>query len=225
MLKLATAVGAVLLVSMAVPAAAPAVTQIPPDGGVTGRLVDGNIASLRFSPAAFRKLAGKRVVIACTEMGEDEGPGIYSEGIGSEAFRMPKRRRVVRRYVGPNNDYCTLRRKGRNIITFATSDRGAIVVDEQYGTSTLMTMLLVAVGDAQRYRTADELAAATAFPFTPLAAPADTPPAGSVGYYSDGNLHAAAVILSAAGRRLYLEVDADDVLRTNVSRYLFNDIY
>ena len=225
MLKLATAVGAVLLVSVALPAAAPAVTQIPPDGGVTGRLVEGGIVSLRFSPAAFRKVAGKRVVIACTEMGDHRGPGVYSEGIGSEAFRMPERRRVVRRYVGRNYDYCTLRRKRQHIVTFATSDRGAVVVDEQYATSSLMTILLVAVGDTDRYRTPAELTAETPFPFTALASPADTPPAGSVGYYSDGALHAAAVVLSSAGRRLFVEVDADDVLRTNVTRYLFNDIY
>ena len=53
-----------------------------------------------------------------------------------------------------------------------------------------------------------------------LTSPSDTPPPGSVGYYSDGAQHAAAVVLSAAGRRLFVEVDADDVLRTNVARYL-----
>jgi hypothetical protein len=57
-------------------------------------------------------------------------------------------------------------------------------------------------------------------PIVALASPADTPPPGSVGYYSDGARHAAAVVLSAAGRRLFVEVDADDVLRTNVAMYL-----
>ena len=59
---------------------------------------------------------------------------------------------------------------------------------------------------------------------TQLASPADTPPPGTVGYYSDGAEHAAAVTLSAAGRRLFIEVDADDVLRTNVARYLYAGI-
>jgi hypothetical protein len=222
MLKLATAVGAVLLVSAAVPAAAPAVTQFPPDGGVTGRLVDGRIVSLRFSPAAFRKVAGKRVVIACTQMGEERGP-FYSEGIGSEAFRMPKRRRVVRRYVGPGYDYCTLRHRRRTIVMFATSDRGAVFVDELASAFTLVTLLAIATEDSGRHLTPAELAAARPGLFTQLASPADTPPAGSPGYYSDGAQHAAAVMLSAAGRRLFVEVDADDVLRTNVSRYLFGD--
>lgn len=222
MLKLATAVGAVLLVSVALPAAAPAVTQFPPDGGVTGRLVDGSIVSLRFTPAAFRKVAGKRVVIACTEMGDERGP-VYSEGIGSEGFRMPKRRRVVRRYVGPGYDYCILRLGRRPIVMFATSDRGAVFVDELASTFTLLSLLFTAADDSGRYLTPAELAAKRPIPFTPLASPADTPPAGSPGYYSDGAQHAAAVVLSAAGRRLYVEVDADDVLRTNVAQYLFDD--
>ena len=212
MLKLATAVGAALLVSVAVPATGFAVTQIPNDTRVSARVVDGKIVALRFSRAAFRDVAGKRVVIACTEMGDDPGQdGIYSEGIGSEAFRMPKRRRVVRRYVGPGYDYCTLRARRRHIVTVAISERGKVVVDEQYLTLLLMTVI---ASDAAR----------SALEVTPLASPADTPPAGSVGYYSDGAEHAAAVTISAAGRRLFLEVDADDVLRTNVAKYLYAGI-
>ena len=55
-----------------------------------------------------------------------------------------------------------------------------------------------------------------------LSAPSDTPAAGSIGYYSDGAQHAAAVLLSAS-RRLFLEYDADEVIRTNVAKYLFGD--
>jgi hypothetical protein len=39
--------------------------------------------------------------------------------------------------------------------------------------------------------------------------------------YSDGGEHAAAVALSAAGRRLFIELNADRVLHTNVAEYLF----
>ena len=53
--------------------------------------------------------------------------------------------------------------------------------------------------------------------------PSDTPPAGSIGYYSDGALHVAAVVLSASGRRLFLEGDVDHVIRTNVLEYLYGD--
>ena len=49
-----------------------------------------------------------------------------------------------------------------------------------------------------------------------LASPADTPPPGRIGYYSDGALHVAVVIVSGSGRRLFIELEPDDVLHTNV---------
>ena len=58
-----------------------------------------------------------------------------------------------------------------------------------------------------------------------LAAPGDSPPAGKVGYYSDGQEHIATVIISASGRRLFIEAAADDVFSTNVLEYLFNERY
>jgi hypothetical protein len=56
-----------------------------------------------------------------------------------------------------------------------------------------------------------------------LPSPSDTPPAGSIGYYSDGAQHVAAVVLSATGRRLFLELDVDEVIRTNVLGYIYGD--
>ncbi|HYN52124.1 MAG TPA: hypothetical protein VES62_14470, partial [Thermoleophilaceae bacterium] len=56
-----------------------------------------------------------------------------------------------------------------------------------------------------------------------LATPADTPAAGQVGYYSDGNERVAAVILSRSARRLFIEFEPDDVLRTNVADFIFGD--
>ena len=56
-----------------------------------------------------------------------------------------------------------------------------------------------------------------------LASPSDTPPSGSIGYYSDGAQHVAAVVLSATGRRLFFEFDADETVRTNVIGYIYGD--
>ena len=53
-----------------------------------------------------------------------------------------------------------------------------------------------------------------------LAGSADTPPAGKLGYWSDGAEHVALVTLSASGRRLFIEYEGD-VLHTNVAGYLF----
>jgi hypothetical protein len=56
-----------------------------------------------------------------------------------------------------------------------------------------------------------------------LPTPSDTPPAGSIGYYSDGGHHVAAVVLSALGRRLFLEFDLGQTIRTNVVEYIYGD--
>jgi hypothetical protein len=56
-----------------------------------------------------------------------------------------------------------------------------------------------------------------------LGAPSDTPPAGAVGYYSDGAQHAAAVVLSASGKRLFLEQNGD-VLHMNIAKYIFGGL-
>ena len=57
-----------------------------------------------------------------------------------------------------------------------------------------------------------------------LAQPSDTPPPRTIGYYSDGVKHAALVVLSASGRRLFIEVSADRTLYTNVAEYLNGDL-
>ena len=45
-----------------------------------------------------------------------------------------------------------------------------------------------------------------------------------MGYYSDGGERAAAVIVSASGRRLFIEYQADGVLRTNVADYIYGEL-
>ena len=56
--------------------------------------------------------------------------------------------------------------------------------------------------------------------FVGLAGPTGTPPAGAIGYYSDGHDHVVVAVLSASGRRLFIEQDAD-VVSTNVTGYIF----
>ena len=57
-----------------------------------------------------------------------------------------------------------------------------------------------------------------------MVTPADTPPAGSIGYYGDGAERTAVVTLSTSGRRLFIETEPDDVLRTNLAQYIFGSL-
>jgi hypothetical protein len=56
-----------------------------------------------------------------------------------------------------------------------------------------------------------------------LATPSDTPAGKAVGYFRDGAQHAATVVVSASGRRLFVELEGD-VLHTNVARYLYGGL-
>jgi hypothetical protein len=126
------------------------------------------------------------------------------------------------------------RRLGRRLLaSIPLTQTGAVYLNEQVGALTLLGVLGVAGALAEeRDRTgyltpAELLEALPGYRPRParrrvvgLTAPSDTPPGRAIGYYSDGAQHVAAVIVSAAGRRLFVEYDGD-VLHTNVARYLF----
>jgi hypothetical protein len=219
---------AITLVLLLVPSSASAQVQSPSNAGIHARLVNGTIVSMRFEPRLHRQVAGRRVTLSCTRMPPATGPGRNSVEIGEETFRLPKARRRVRRFVGPGYDHCTIYlRRRQQVVTFALNEQGAVHVDEQMRAVTLFIVLSVA-GEGGELLTPDEFrrtrfgrALVREQGLVTLASPSDTPPADAIGYYSDGAEHAAAVIVSAAGRRLFVEVDADDVLHTNVAQYLF----
>lgn len=199
----------------------------------------------------WRRVAGKRVSVFC-ERGpsEPDENGIVSTEGGGSTFRAPRRGRRLRTGdLTRGMDSCqlwlaprTLRRHGGTvhyskelIVAIPLTQRGAVRLDEQARAYALFGVLEFADVEARRrdldrYLTSDELVSALPRlrrPFNldvvALATPSDTPPAGSVGYYSDGARHAAAVVISAAGRRLFLEFDVDDVIRSNVISYIFSE--
>ena len=159
---------------------------------------------------------------------------------------MPKRRRSIDTGdLTRDIDFCrvwrpahTVIRKGerqrvgrRLIVSIPLTQRGAVHLDELEKTGGLLSLLLIAGewGDEETdtYPTPAELLArferetgSAPRRLIALSLPSGTPPAGSVGYYSDGAKHAAVVTLSASGRRLFIEVSADQTLFTNVPGYL-----
>ncbi|MEA2407510.1 MAG: hypothetical protein QOE69_1629 [Thermoleophilaceae bacterium] len=199
----------------------------------------------------WRRVAGKRVSVMC-ERGPsepDEQGFVFTEEGGS-TFRVPRRGRRLRTGDGTRGmDICrvwleprTVRRNGHRqrfgrelIVAIPLTQRGAVRLDERARAGVLVGVLSVADIYARqrhldRYLTSEELVAELPLLKRPLrlsvvalGSPSDTPPAGSVGYYSDGARHVAAVILSGSGRRLFLELDVDDVVRTNVAGYIYGD--
>jgi hypothetical protein len=206
-----------------------------------------------FTPRAarlWRRVAGKRVSVLCEgRSGPDEFGIVTVEG-GGTTFRAPRRGRRLRTGdLTQEMDVCrvsleprTVTRNGERrryrrelIVAIPLTQEGAVRLDEKARAQALLVVLSIAAADAARrdldgYPTSAELVASVPLLTRPLklsvvALPSasDTPPAGSIGYYSDGAHHLAAVVLSASGRRLFLEYDVDDVIRSNVVGYIYGD--
>lgn len=196
----------------------------------------------------YRRIAGKRVTIVCSTTSRGDGFITPSNGT-SVNVRAPKLRRPLRTgLVSRRDDYCRLwiakrvvrTRSGTStsgpklVVAIPLTQRGAVHLDEERNAITLFSILIhsgVAADNrdwAGTFLPTDALvrllrgrgADKPPLDVTALATPADTPPRGSVGYYSDGREHAAAVTVSAAGRRLFFELLPDDELRTNVLGYI-----
>lgn len=203
-----------------------------------------------FGPRAarlYRRVAGRFISVLCTEMSHEDGLGFQSVDSGGITLRAPKRRRPIRTGdLTRGMDYCrvwlaarTIRRRGGRerhgrelIVSVPLTQRGAVHLDEEKKVATLAAVLTYAslVGEEKRSQDWPEPAELVEavrkitrgrLELVGLASPADTPAPGAVGYYSDGRRHTAVVILSASGRRLYIELDADEVLRTNVAKHIF----
>jgi hypothetical protein len=199
----------------------------------------------------WRRVAGRRVSVVC-ERGPDPDPdGGFVTIEGGTTFRAPKRGRRLRTGdLTRGMDSCevwlerrAVRRDGKRlhlgrtlIVAIPLTQRGAVRLDERTRARALGALLGIAAalpgreGEFERYATPAELVAYLPVLRRPLrlslvalASPSDTPPAGSIGYYSDGAQHVAAVVLSASGRRLFLEADVDEVIRTNVLKYIYGD--
>jgi hypothetical protein len=187
-----------------------------------------------------RKVAGKLVSVLCTEFAEG---GTHGGGVTQRAPRRGRRIETGDRTRGM--DYCRVwlaarftgrgrertRHRRELIVSVPLTQRGAVFLDEEATARLIAAVLSIGellAEDRNRtgYVTPAELLEAVAprrHSVVALASPSDTPPPGTIGYYSDGAQHAAAVGLSTQGRRLFLEVNGD-VLHTNIARYIFSGL-
>jgi hypothetical protein len=194
-----------------------------------------------FTPRAEklrRRYAGKFLEISCTDFVED-GASVFGEGL-----RVPRHRHRV--FAGDHprgTDYCrlwrperTVKRRHRQVVfgrqllvSVPLTQEGAVYLDEEGKTQGIFGVLLLSslsddVEELGGYRTYDELIAKypkAARAVVELGAPGDSPPAGKIGFFSDGAAHVLVAALSASGRRLFIEYEGD-VLSTNVVGYMFS---
>jgi hypothetical protein len=243
-----TGVVTLLLLVLVLPSAGAAQTPLPVGETDGVRIVRERgalvVVFTRQAERLRRKVAGKRVSVLCTEF---TATGSSGRGVTQ---RAPKRgRRIETGDHTRGMDYCRVwlaartvtrrgerRRRGReHIVSIPLTQKGAVFLDEQSKALHLTVLLTVSELGAQAREQTGFLAPAQLlqlvrdgrprppFALVALGAPSDTPPAGAVGYYSDGARHAAAVVLSASGNRLFLEQNGD-VLHTNIAKYVFGGL-
>lgn len=239
-----TGLAAALLLALAAPSAGAAQQPLPVGQADGVRIVrERGALVVVFTQRADklrRRVAGKLVSVSCTEFME----GGTSRGEVTQ--RAPRRgRRIDTGDLTRGMDYCRVwlaartvtrngerQRRGRElVVSIPLTQTGAVFLDEQVKALTLVTVLtlsglLAEERNRSGYLTTAELLEAIRRPrpsrqrVVGLGGPSDSPPDEAIGYYSDGARHAAAVAISASGRRLFVEQEGD-VLHTNVARYMF----
>jgi hypothetical protein len=235
--KALTAV-AVALAFLVVPSTGLAQTELPVGESHGVRVIREHRAIVVVLSAKLHKrYAGKNVEVSCTTLLED------GANIGSQVLRVPRHGRKL--FTGDLTrpiDFCRVSKprhghqSKRVLVSVPLTQKGAVFVDEESKTIRMLGVLAIAsiLGEDKSIDgtpTYDELVKALPnreqAPFrkrvVALGAPGDTPASGKVGYYSDGDEHIAIAILSASGRRLFIEYGPDDVFSTNVLGYMFNE--
>lgn len=229
-------------------AAAPAGAATLPVGEADGVRIEPARSGLvvdftkRAAPL-YKRIAGKRVEIECTRIATGGGFGISAgDSSGAMSMRAPKARTPLRTgQTTRGDDFCrvwlasrTTRRGSSSrqlIVSIPLTQKGAVRLDEER-TATMMLSVLVFAGelaDTRRppvYPTPAQLVERLQARFraarrsvVALDSADATPPADTVGYWSDGAGHVAVVALSAQGRRLFAEFAPDDVVSTNVAQF------
>ncbi len=114
---------------------------------------------------------------------------------------------------------------GPPVASIALSQKGAAYLDEDRVTQRILGVLDVAVTHARHDRgghfpPARKIVAAFGAKVVALDAAEAAPPAGRIGFFSDGAEHAEVVATSALGHRLFVDSNAG-VLSTNAQEHLF----
>jgi hypothetical protein len=223
--------------------------QTPPDlpvGEARGvRLVqgDGGALVLVFTPRSGKlrqRINSPYAWFSCTELGE---PFVTS---GGGNLDVPRRGRRVRTgFSIKGADYCRVflrshtvkrgdsrRRIPRRVLfSIPLTQAGAVFLDEEAKAIRLLNLgVLASLVEHQlklpgypTYAQLVEEYPSVAKVVVRLAAPDASPPPKRLGYYSDGQAHLVVAMLSASGKRLFIEEEPGEVLRTNVTRHIFGD--
>ena len=194
---------------------------------------------LLLSDKRYRAAAGHQVELECSDVprvtlgggsttrdahGLSAAP--HPRGAASALMHAPRRRAPIVTRLSPRWDYCVVdvnRRDGPNgtdttsLATIPLTPAGAAFADERRAAfDVVLSMDLLELGGPHG-PTVQRLARNAHG--VVLASPAEVPPPGTLGLYSDGSAHLYAAETDHVGKLLFVEKDGD-VTRTNLLRYL-----
>jgi hypothetical protein len=205
--------------------AAPASAQSGATPGVTITKGAHGTYVLHFGAKAagtFKHIAGRTLRLDCVDLPANPGPRALDllTTTSSTTVHIPRRRGPVDTHLTADagTDYCSL---------LQTSADGALVdvpvtaVGRTFLATRRAAYLLFAPfleSDGGDPPTTDEVVGKGGGTIVAMNGPDDTPPAGRVGYWSDGH-RAVSAVVAPGGRRLFFETNGD-VVTSNALGYL-----
>jgi hypothetical protein len=216
---------AALPVLLAVPQSASA--QVPgPHEGVTAAHGAHGIV-IKFGQRAaktYRRIAGRRIKLSCETVSRNaDGYGYSVDGGAETIVKAPRKRGRIHTFDRSHADLCTvrLRRAGDEVVAAAPlTARGRAFLDELATAVLVEGVLELGDPDGTPAPAADVVAQGHGL-IVALDGPDASPPHGKAGYWTDG-VRVVSAAVSAAGRRLFVEMERD-VVRTNVLGYIAGD--
>lgn len=177
----------------------------------------------RFSKRAakvYRQIAGRRVTVACSTVTKSSG-NLVTEDEVSGRVRVPRKGRRVRG-LASGTDFCAVRlRSGEWVAVAPITADGRTYLDERFTAASLEAPFIATGTDAEHPPPTALVLQRGRGHIVALDGPDGSPPAGKIGYWTDG-VRSVSAALSAAGRRLFIDLERD-VFRTNVLPYLIPD--
>jgi hypothetical protein len=214
---LAAAIAALCLVMPAAASAAHRPRIIYPENGIA---VAGQQARLTGTAAKLARFwVGKRLDTTCEKVSHVNTFGVSAESVAMTRFTGT----VVRLGSTAGKDYCvvdhpTPDQQGEPVAIVALTPAGKAWIQE-------LQLSLVVISAGPEYDgqgpvpTADAVVRSNPKVYVALPTPDAVPPAGKIGYWSDGVQHDVVAMTAPSGRRLFLESEADGVIRTNILEY------
>jgi hypothetical protein len=165
----------------------------------------------------YGQVAGRRVAIECEQsVSKDPELGAFP-GASEIRFKVPKKGHKLHAGSPSDADWCQVLRFRHGhlqpVVAVALTNDGKVFLDERLRAVELFGLLNALAPDnpSANYPTTSEAVAKLHGAVIGLANPGDSPPPGQFGVFSDGARHIEMVATSAAGRRLFYDVNGDTV--------------